>query len=91
MMAQAQCKAIGKAARFGDLFRGQRATRHWHLYVLANLRRGIGGKGQLDLGFMRNRTRGAGEDRLEGFERSLVGHYPLPTTLSGKSLPKTRW
>ena len=91
MMAQAQRKPVGKAARFGDLFRRQRATGHWHLDILANLRRGIGGEGQLDLGLMRNRTRGAGEDRLEGFEGSLVGHYPLPTTLSGKSLPNTRW
>ena len=74
MMPQAQGKSIGKAAGFGHLRRGQRATWHRHFQVLARLRRRVGGIGQLDLGLMRNSAGGAGQHSAKGFERSLFGH-----------------
>ena len=74
MMFQPQRKAIGKTARFGDLFGRQRPARHRHAEILARLRRRIGGEGQLNLWLMRQRAGRAGQHLFELFKGGLVSH-----------------
>ena len=89
---QPQRKGVGEPARLGHLFGGQRTAGHRHADMLARGGRRVGGEGELDLRLLRDGTRRAAEDRLEPVERGFVRQedQARPTTLSGRSLPKTR-
>ncbi len=75
VMLELERKTVGKAARLGNLLGRQQSARHRHLEILAHLSRRIGGEGQFDLGFMRQSTRGAGQNLLELLQRRFTGHY----------------
>jgi hypothetical protein len=95
MMSKLQRRGVGKTPRFGDLTLGQVPARHWRLDVLALARRSLGSEAQLQLRLTSDCPGRAGQDLPESFDGIVVlGHrlrgQAFPTTLSGRSLPKTR-
>jgi hypothetical protein len=104
VMPELQRRRVGITPRLGDLALGQRPSRHRHFHILARRGRRVGGEAELKLRLARDRPRRAGQHLAEGFEGVVVAsqlnpprpggdlhHYAFAATLSGRSLPKTRW
>ena len=95
MVTQPQRRGVGGAARLGDQPRLERRARRRHARRLASRRAGLGGEGDVELAVTGDRPRRAGEDAAEFIEGLRPGHglsrQALCATLSGRSVPNTRW
>ena len=90
VVAEPERQRIGRAASLGDQPRLQRRTGRNHPRRLAARRRRIGREHHFDFGVAGDRPRRARQGAAEQVEP--LGHQPeVPTTLSGRSLPNTRW
>ncbi len=87
VVALAQGKAIGPAARFGDLLGGQRPVRLRHLGLVAVARRLVGGVRQVEVGLVSQRAQGRGEGDAEVLER-VVGLRHQPPAPSSLRVPE---
>ena len=74
VMAEAQRRGVGEAARLGGLLGADRAARHRRLDRLARHARRVAGEAQLDLGIAGDRPRRPGQRVAEGFEGIVFGH-----------------